>query len=142
MAQLPAWKPYLLLANADEEYTEYVNAFSKTGCSVLIVGSVHGKADAVKFLIGAGADVVNAIHDDYTVTALMYAAASGHVEVIKALLENGADLHAKHSNGGTTLLEAATGGGPESMAVLLEAGANHNFVDFDGVMLTYRHAIL
>jgi ankyrin repeat protein len=31
-------------------------------------------------------------------------------------------------------LKAATGGGPESMAVLLEAGANYNFVDSeDGV---------
>jgi uncharacterized protein len=77
---------------------ECVNAFRKTGFSALIVGSAHGKADVVKFLIGAGADV-NVVHDDNEVTALMYAAASGHVKVMKVLLENGADLYAKHSNG-------------------------------------------
>ena len=118
-----------LVANADKEY---VNAFSKTGFSALIVASANGKTDAVKFLIGAGADA-NAVHDESKVTPLMYAAASGHLDIMKVLLENGADLHAMHSNGGTALLEAATGGEPESMAVLLEAGANHNFVDSDGV---------
>ena len=118
-----------IVAKVDKEY---IDIFSKTGFSALIVASAHGKTDAVKYLISAGADV-NAVHEDNKVTALMYAAASGHVDAMKVLMENGADLHAMHSNGGTALLEAATGGEPESMAVLLEAGANHNFVDSDGV---------
>lgn len=118
-----------LAAGADKDY---LNSFSKTGFTALIIASAHGHKEAVEFLVNAGADV-NAVHDDNQVTALMYAAASGHIEVMKTLLAKGADLHALHSNGGTALLEAATGGEPEAMAVLLEAGATYNFVDSDGV---------
>jgi ankyrin repeat protein len=118
-----------LVAKADKDY---INSFSKTGFSALIIAAAHGKKEAVEFLIAAGADV-NAVHEDNRVTALMYAAAAGHIEVMKVLLANAADLHALHSNGGTALLEAATGGEPDAMAVLLEAGATHNFVDSDGV---------
>jgi ankyrin repeat protein len=118
-----------LVAKADKEY---IDSFSKTGFSALIIAAAHGNTDAVKALIKAGADV-NSMNESNQVTALMYAAASGHIEVLKVLLENGVNLHAIHSNGGTALLEASTGGQPEAMQLLLEAGAKVNFIDFDGV---------
>mmetsp|Transcript_21278 Transcript_21278/g.31554 ORF Transcript_21278/g.31554 Transcript_21278/m.31554 type:complete len:881 (+) Transcript_21278:97-2739(+) len=111
---------------------DYLNLFSKTGFSALIIASAHGHKDAVETLFKAGADP-NAVSEENQVTALMYAAASGHTEVMKVLIDNKADLHFLHSNGGTALLEAATGGEPDAMEVLLEAGANYNFLDSDGV---------
>lgn len=122
-----------LMSKVDEdEKVEYLNIFSKTGFSALIIASAHGHKDAVEFLLTSGADV-NAVHETNAVTALMYAAASGYLEVMDALLKGGADLHALHSNGGTALLEAATGGMPDAMQKLLQAGAKYNFVDSDGV---------
>lgn len=111
---------------------DYLNAFSKTGFNALIIASAHGHADAVAFLIEAGADM-EAKHSINEVTPLMYAAASGHVECLKVLIAKGADLKAKHSNGGTALLEAATGGEIEAIKILIEAGAEYNFKDDDGV---------
>eukprot|EP00548_Thalassiothrix_antarctica_P012360 CAMPEP_0194161710 /NCGR_PEP_ID=MMETSP0152-20130528/79083_1 /TAXON_ID=1049557 /ORGANISM="Thalassiothrix antarctica, Strain L6-D1" /LENGTH=896 /DNA_ID=CAMNT_0038871525 /DNA_START=985 /DNA_END=3675 /DNA_ORIENTATION=- len=118
-----------LIEGTDEDY---LNLFSKTGFSSLIIASAHGHKDAVELLLKAGADP-NAVSEENAVTSLMYAAASGHVDVMRVLLANKANIDYEHSNGGTALLEAATGGEPDAMEVLLEAGAKYNFIDDDGV---------
>jgi len=111
---------------------DYLNLFSTTGFSALIIAAAHGHKEVVEVLSGAGADP-NAVSEENGVTALMYAAASGHVDVMSVLIANKADINFKHSNGGTALLEAATGGEPDAMEALLEAGAKYNFNDDDGV---------
>ena len=110
----------------------YVNQMSNTGFSALIIAAAHGHADAVEYLIDAGCDVDGV--PENKVTALMYASASGFVDVMKVLIEKGkANLDVKHTNGGTALLEAATGGQFEAMKILIENGAEVNFTDDDGV---------
>lgn len=111
---------------------EYLNAFSKTGFTALIIAAAHGHAKALEYLIDAGADM-EAKHELNQVTPLMYAAASGHLECMKVLIAKGANLAVKHTNGGTALLEAATGGEVEAIKLLIEAGAEYNFKDDDGV---------
>mmetsp|Transcript_14721 Transcript_14721/g.23807 ORF Transcript_14721/g.23807 Transcript_14721/m.23807 type:complete len:897 (-) Transcript_14721:44-2734(-) len=109
----------------------YVNHMSNTGFTALIIASFHGHADAVEYLIDAGANV-DQVHDN-KVTALMYASAAGHLEAMKVLIAKGADLEFKHTNGGTALLEASTGGMYESIKLLVESGSNVDFMDDDGV---------
>lgn len=64
---------------------------------------------------------VDAMHPD-GVSALMYAAAGGHPEVVGLLLKGEgkakADPNLKHVQGGTALMEAATSGSKEVRWVL------------------------
>ena len=67
----------------------------------------------------------------------MYAAAGGHPEVVKFLLEGEgaakADPNLKHVQGGTALMEAATSGSQAVVDLLLAAGADPMVRDKDGV---------
>ena len=59
----------------------------------------------------------------------------GNATVVEALLEGGADLHAKARTGGTALHHAHGGTAPSCQAVierLVKAGANPDAVDVDG----------
>lgn len=79
---------------------------------------------------------VDAMHPD-GVSALMYAAAGGHPEVVAFLLSGEgkakADPNLKHVQGGTALMEAATSGNQEVVDLLLAAGADAMVRDKDGV---------
>ena len=57
-------------------------------------------------------------------TALILAAQSGHVEVVRLLLEAGADKDVADDDGATALMEAAYRGHVEVVRLLLEAGAD------------------
>src|SRR5207253_1388094 len=59
-------------------------------------------------------------------TALMWAAAEGHVEVVEALLKAGADLHARLASGFTPFLFAVREGQKGVVRTLLKAGADVN----------------
>jgi ankyrin repeat protein len=121
----------LLVEKANDP--EYANQVADNGLSPLVMASAHGKADAVRYLIECGVDV-NRPFGPSDVTALMYAAASDRTEVMQVLVQEGkADMEARHSNGGTALLEAATGGQLESIKTLLELGADFATIDTDGV---------
>jgi uncharacterized protein len=59
-------------------------------------------------------------------TALMYAAAFGAAESVKALLDAGADVNARNKYGLTSLMGAAGVGTAETVRILLKAGADVN----------------
>lgn len=71
------------------------------------------------------------------VSALMYAAAGGHPEVVAFLLGGEgvakADPNLKHVQGGTALMEAATSESQVVVDLLLAAGADPMVRDKDGV---------
>lgn len=58
------------------------------------------------------------------VTGLMIAADRGYDEIIKILLESGADVNAKDHSGITALMTAACSGKESCVKTLLEAGAD------------------
>ena len=76
-------------------------------------------------LIARGADV-NAKEPSQNQTALMWAAAEHHPDVVKLLIEQGADLQARTKNGFTALHFAAREGDIESARLLLAAGIDIN----------------
>ncbi|XP_030835495.1 ankyrin repeat domain-containing protein 17 isoform X5 [Strongylocentrotus purpuratus] len=57
-------------------------------------------------------------------TPLMEAASAGHVDIVKLLLEYGADANAQSSAGNTPLMYACNGGHEEIVKILLDQGAN------------------
>jgi len=108
--------------------------------SVLLGVSVNNKLEAVKMLLDSGAEVngTNAAG----VTALLAAAAQGHVEVARTLLEHGADPNVKTTRvftskgkvvfpSTTPLFVAVYKGNDEIATLLLSKGA----VDANGTAM-------
>jgi ankyrin repeat protein len=119
------------------------------GETALMAASRSGSLESVRLLVDAGADV-NAIETYQEQTALMWAAAEGHVDVVNMLLRNSADpdrqarlttiedrKHADHATGGFTALHFAVRNGHEDVVrVLAEAGADLTLTNGDGATPT------
>lgn len=82
-------------------------------------------------LVSAKGTNVNAASADGA-TAIMYAAANGDLELVKALIKAGADVKLKNQLGTSALTEAAIIGNAPIVDALLKAGADPNFKNFDG----------
>src|SRR6266704_2959431 len=109
----------LLKAGADP------NAAQWTGETPLIVCARTGNVETVKLLLSHGADP-NAKETQQGHTALMRAVAEKHPEVVRALIERGADVRARSKGGFTALLFASQQGDVASARILLAAGADVN----------------
>lgn len=59
-------------------------------------------------------------------TALTYACAGGFIDIVKVLLNEGANIEDHNENGHTPLMEAASAGHVEVARVLLDHGAGIN----------------
>lgn len=123
------------------------NAALKMGETPLMRAARSGDLASVKLLVSGGAEVNVAEHERGQ-TALMWASAQQHADVVEYLLDHGADLNArtkvwhqlentagntnpignfKMAHGGTTaLLFVARNGDVESARALLDAGADVN----------------
>ena len=69
---------------------------------------------------------------EYIASSESAMAASGHIETGEVLIEAGADVNAKATNGSTALIIAAGGGHTETVKALLDAGADVNAKDYSG----------
>lgn len=96
-----------------------------TGETPLMTCAGTGNADAVRALIARGADV-NAVEPAQNQDALMWAAAERHPNVVRLLVEAGADTRAHTRKGFTALHFAAREGDIESVRHLLSSGVNVN----------------
>jgi len=135
----------LLKAGAD------VNATNQDGQTALMIIARTSNTDAAKLLLARGADI-NAIEKWRGQTALMWAAAEGQAPMVKELAAHGADLNARSKvnnwdrqvtaenrakymplGGWTALLFAAREGHVDCAKALVEAGADKDLQDPDGV---------
>jgi ankyrin repeat protein len=127
------------------------NAAVGTGETVLMTAARAGSVDVVKALLASGANV-NTKEPSHHQTALMWAVSNQHPAVVQALVNGGADVHARSDvrpravhtgnrygdrgadrgvvtmdlGGFTPLLFAAREGDLESGRILLTAGASAN----------------
>ncbi len=133
------------------------NATLLNGETVLMTCARAGDARAVKALLVRGADV-NAKEHEHHQTALMWAVAQRHPEVVQSLIDARADIRARSltypqtvvgeqtqragreelnytvlRGGATPVLFAARAGDAESARLLLKAGADPNDAQPDGV---------
>jgi ankyrin repeat protein len=120
------------------------------GITPLVLASKNGNAAIIEQLLKAGADPnpagrvdavntllrgranVNEKEGWNGQTALMWAAAAGHGPVVQALLDQGADFHARSNSGSTALLFAARHGSLDAVRALVAAGAEVNEARPDG----------
>ncbi|WP_298926843.1 ankyrin repeat domain-containing protein [uncultured Ramlibacter sp.] len=87
--------------------------------SPLMLAALRGHTALAKKLIARGADV-----NKTGWAPLHYAATSGHLEIMRMLLENHAYIDAESPNGTTPLMMAAHYGTPAAVKLLLDGGAD------------------
>jgi ankyrin repeat protein len=113
----PAMVDRLLNAGANP------NTSIATGETPTMTCAGAGSLEAVRMLIAHGADV-DAKQPSQDQTALMWAAAERHPEIVKALILAGAPLEARSKKGFTALHFAAREGDLEISRLLLDAGVS------------------
>lgn len=119
-----------------------VHETDKNGWTALHIACWFGKTDMVKALLahGAGDDVNDLDHGSATrvvalaiyhhygdtrgATPLIYAAFGGYAEIVRQLINKGADVNKKSRDGYTALMWAAHNGHLETVRLLLDNGAD------------------
>jgi len=109
-----------------------VNAFAADGFYPLGLAAFFGHRAIVEFLLTNGADVKTAARNAQKVTALHGAVARRDVEIVKMLLEAGADANARQESGFVPLHVAASNGNAALVELLLKHGARADAKTDDG----------
>lgn len=91
----------------------------------------NGDLDGIKALVEKNPELVNAKDKDGR-TPLYWACRGVHLEVVKFLVEKGADVNAEDSNKIVPLHSLATRNAAAAIAVLLDNGANVDAKDYGG----------
>ena len=95
---------------------------------IFIKSAKGGSVKYLKLAIELG--VEKNFQDDDGFTGLMYAANHGHLDVLKYLIDNGADINSQDSEFGTFPLKRAVEGGHiDCVQYLIAAGADINLRD-------------
>jgi ankyrin repeat protein len=104
-----------LLANSKTD----IEAEDKAGENALMMASLAGDLNFVNLLIAKDAEV-----NKKGWAPLHYAAANGHDDIVKVLLDHSAYVDAGSPNGTTPLMMAARGGHVSTVKLLLDNGAD------------------
>lgn len=115
-----------------EKEPSLANAFAPDGFYPLGLAAFFGHKESFEAILSAGANVNLSARNAMKVTALHAAAAAGQAEMIRMLLERGADPNARQQAGFAPLHEAAATGLIEMAKLLLAHGADVNAMVDDG----------
>ncbi|CAF1331675.1 unnamed protein product [Adineta ricciae] len=134
-------------ANADLDFAPSgpdADSLNITGQTALFMATLKDRVDVVKFLIHRGAQVN--VQNRYGVSPLLLCAESGNQELVRALVEAGADVNVTPQGelaeenllaGQTPLFGAAKKGHVEICEYLIQNGANVNAVTMTGATALY-----
>ncbi|CAI4227277.1 unnamed protein product [Auanema sp. JU1783] len=116
---------------ADSGHLEVVEVLFSEGAHInmeyegrtpLMKAAKNGNTDIVSFFIGKGVDINLKAQPGNDATALSLACTTGYKEVVRLLLEAGADPNIELKDGVTCILEAAKNGFVEIVELLLDYG--------------------
>jgi ankyrin repeat protein len=111
------------------EYPEELNAYSRDGYTPLQLACFFGHEEMVNYLLAAGGDIQAVSHNAMSIQPIHAAAANGNLVILKALLENGADVNAKQAEGYTPLAQAIQSKNEAMIALLRQYGAEKEIMN-------------
>lgn len=109
-----------------------VSEHAPDGFTPVALAAFFGQLAAVKALIAAGADVKAAAKNALKVQALHAAVAGRNLEIVKVVLEAGADPNAQQQAGFRPIHEAGTNANRPLAELLLKQGADPTLTSDDG----------
>jgi uncharacterized protein len=115
-----------------EKDASLAKGLSPDGFPILALAAVFGQFEVTKYLHAKGGDVNAAATNGSGYNALTGAVTSGHTEIVKWLLENGADPNYRYANNYSPLLNAAANGHLEILHLLIAHGADLHAKTNDG----------
>jgi len=113
-----------------------VNAYSGDGFTPLHLAAFFGRLEAVRLLVERGAAVDAFGRGWMTGTAMHSAVSRLHSDIVRLLLEAGANPNVRQSAGWTPLHSAAANGDLASVDLLLDAGADPTATNDEGRSVT------
>ena len=119
----------LLGKGADVNATAFLEGAGKTA---LMEAALNNRPEVVKLLIDAGA-YIDQQEAETGFTALSHASSQSNEDVVRALLENGANPNLRAHNGWSPLYQAARFAYVDTARALLDAGADVDLPDNDGL---------
>ncbi len=121
--QIGAWEGNLELMRVFLAQGADIDYRNGNGETALLLAAWQGRKAAVEWLLERGAKV-NA--GDRQWSALHYAVFAGHGDITNLLVERGADIDAKSSNGSSVLMMAIYEGREDLARMLIERGADRS----------------
>ncbi len=103
---------------------DLIGRYSADGFTLLHLAAFFGQPEIAAMLLAAGADANAEARNTMRVRPLHSAAAADQTRIALALIEHGADVHARQQGGFTPLHAAAQNGNIELVRALLEHGAD------------------
>lgn len=110
----------------------FVDLWSPDGFTGLHLAAFFGHVDVAAELLKRGADVNAVSRNELGVQPINSAAAANHAEVVRLLLDHGADPSARDAAGFTPIHAAAQSGNDALYELLVEHGADQDAVTDDG----------
>ena len=122
------------------ELNAEVNSRDDEGSTPLYCALENGKPDVVQLLLNNGADVRVRVRNRNRNTLLHIAAAGGHLEVVRKLLNLNAEVNSRNDHGSTPLFLASENGHTGVLQLLLDLNADLYIHDCDGNTPLHRAA--
>lgn len=108
------------------------SASSPDGFPAVGLAAFFGHLEAVRTLIAAGANIHAAATNAFRVQAIHAAVASRNLDIVRAVLEAGADPNAAQQQGFRPIHEAGNNGNRELAELLMRAGADPSLKNDEG----------
>lgn len=107
-------------------HPDAINEYADDGFTPLGLACYFGQFEVARYLVLKGADVNMPSNNGFNVFPIHSAAAGNYTNIVRTLVESGAQVNVKQQAGATPLHSAAQNGNLEMLILLLENGAEVN----------------